>query len=49
MLVILYTKLILIIIIIRKTMFIRNKFVFEDFILMILIIFVRINSVESSL
>jgi len=46
MLVILCTKLILIIIIIRETMFIRNKLVFKDFILIILIVFARINSVE---
>jgi hypothetical protein len=49
MLVILCTKLILIIIIIREIMFIRNKFVFENFILIILIVFVRINSVKLSL
>ncbi len=49
MLVILCTKLILIIIIIRETMFTRNKLIFKDFILIILIVFARINSVESSL
>ncbi len=49
MLVILCTKLILIIIIIREIVFTRNKLVFENFILIILIIFVRINSVKSSL
>jgi hypothetical protein len=49
MLVILCTELILIIIIIYKIILTWSKLVFKDFILIILIVFARINSVELNL